>query len=378
MDNITTNFYPNDRVVHPEFGFGTILECDENGRLSVRFDRYGTKWLVLKYAQLRRVTAEEEGAVDAASSDWLNTFEFEESGNHAFGARWEPFFDDAGEFVGRLPQILPEAKLRQGYGDFYPPSRVCPSHWPKVSYLAWPDIHQGVLLAIKINEQGASELVSLFPFWESGTEHTVTLDRVVVWPGGAEAQVECVIGDAEVTFFDALYAINRGWYVSGGEYQFVLTGIAYNSRVAKDEVFDISGEKLGEILRKIEGIEGGAPDDPEISKIHTRGMAMLIPIPQWDADDYHFRGPIKAVREIEMLGQPGWLVRATLLRAIGDDREFDFDIVITRRVWESAAPPQPGQDIEGAMWLQGYLWSAVAGGFLRGLDTSVPRDEDRV
>lgn len=357
MNNTTTDLHPNDRVFHPKFGFGTILELDENGRLSVQFDRYGSKWLVLKYAQLRRVTAEEE--TDASPADWLDTFEHDESNDHVHGSRWEPFFDDKSEFLCQLPQMLSEAKLRQGYGDFCPPPREYPAHWPRAVYLAWPDIHHGILAAIMLNDQGNPLLASVFPFWESGVEHTAALERVRVWPGGVEAQIECTIADATVTFFDPLYAVNRGWYQAGEEYQFVLSGIAYNCRMAQDDVIDISKAKIVEMLREIARIEGDNPDAPEVSRIHTRGMAMLMPIPEWDADDYHFRGPVKEVREIEMLGQPGWLIRATLLRNIEDEQELDFDIVITRKAWEGDAPPQPGHDIEGAMWLQGYLWSAV-------------------
>lgn len=33
-----------------------------------------------------------------------------------------------------------------------------------------------------------------------------------------------------------------------------------------------------------------------------------------------------------------------------------LDILITRRAWTGEAPPQVGQDIEGRLWLQGYLW----------------------
>lgn len=88
-------------------------------------------------------------------------------------------------------------------------------------------------------------------------------------------------------------------------------------------------------------------------------MAALLSISEWDVDDYHFRGPIKEVREMEMLGQPAWLVRATLLKGIDNDEEFDFNIVVTHRAWESDEPPRPGSDIEGALWLQGYLWSTT-------------------
>lgn len=293
-----------------------------------------------------------------STTHWLNTFEFEKDGDHVFGSRWEPFDDNARDFVDRLPHILPEAGAREGYADFYPAPRQCPPHWPRIAYLGWPEGRQGVLLALKLSEQ-ANVLVSMFPYWRDGVEHGVTLKKVIVWQGEAEAQISCSLGDASVTFFDVLYGANRAWYRSGDEYQFILTGIAYHGREAGDEIFDMSNEKLGEIMRDIARREGDDPDAPGFAQIHTRGMAALLPIPEWDVDDYHFRGPIKEVNEIEMLGQPAWLVRATLLRGIADDDEFDFNIVVTRKIWESDEPPRPGQDIEGAMWLQGYLWSPV-------------------
>ena len=85
-------------------------------------------------------------------------------------------------------------------------------------------------------------------------------------------------------------------------------------------------------------------------------MAALVPISEWDSDDYQFRGPVKSVKEIEMLGQTGWKVRATLLRHLSDDSESDLDIIITSKVWKDKSPPQIGDDIEGTLWLQGYLW----------------------
>lgn len=292
------------------------------------------------------------------TTNWLDTFKFEKDGDHVFGARWEPFCDSARYFLEQLPQIVHEAKVREGYGNFYPALRECPPHWPKLAYLGWPDGRQGLSMAVMLTDQ-VSELASVFPYWRDGIEHTATLNRVVVWPGEVEAQIKCAIGDASVTFFDVLYGANRAWYRAGEKYQFILTGIAYHGREAGDEIFDMSNEKLGEIMRDIARREGDDPDAPGFAQIHTRGMAALLPIPEWDVDDYHFRGPIKEVNEIEMLGQPAWLVRATLLRGIADDDEFDFNIVVTRKIWESDEPPRPGQDIEGAMWLQGYLWSPV-------------------
>jgi DNA helicase-2/ATP-dependent DNA helicase PcrA len=44
------------QVVHPKFGQGTVLNCEGSGaqaRVQVNFDKAGTKWLVLAYANLQ-------------------------------------------------------------------------------------------------------------------------------------------------------------------------------------------------------------------------------------------------------------------------------------------------------------------------------------
>ena len=47
----------------------------------------------------------------------------------------------------------------------------------------------------------------------------------------------------------------------------------------------------------------------------------------------------------------GGLVRDLILGA----PNFDLDIVVTALSWDGEAPPEVGQDIEGSLWLQGYL-----------------------
>ncbi len=83
---------------------------------------------------------------------------------------------------------------------------------------------------------------------------------------------------------------------------------------------------------------------------------MLLPIDEWDRDDYRFHGPVKSVKAVEMLDQAGWMVRASVMRGLEDERDVDLDILVTRRVLGDGAPPAIGQDIEGCLWLQGYLW----------------------
>ena len=47
-----------DRVKHPKFAEGTVLNCEGSGnaaRVQVNFDQFGCKWLMLGYASLSKV-----------------------------------------------------------------------------------------------------------------------------------------------------------------------------------------------------------------------------------------------------------------------------------------------------------------------------------
>ncbi|WP_108652659.1 DNA helicase II [Dongshaea marina] len=58
MDSPDSGFNLGQQVMHPKFGEGTILNFEGSGgktRVQVRFEREGTKWLVLQYARLEAV-----------------------------------------------------------------------------------------------------------------------------------------------------------------------------------------------------------------------------------------------------------------------------------------------------------------------------------
>jgi DNA helicase-2/ATP-dependent DNA helicase PcrA len=57
MNQDTPRFVKGERVVHPTFGSGTVVEISGFGRdikVTVDFDEAGRKKLVLRYAQLER------------------------------------------------------------------------------------------------------------------------------------------------------------------------------------------------------------------------------------------------------------------------------------------------------------------------------------
>jgi len=193
----------------------------------------------------------------------------------------------------------------------------------------------------------------------------VTLERAIVWESGFEAQIECSLGPALLTFYDSAYALNRDWYSTGRSYQFVLCGIAYSAQPAEHRDMTIPAESPGaRALRRIQSEHTGEPVHIDPLNISTEGMAALIPVDGWDVDDYEFHDPVVEVRDVEILGQSAWRVRAVLMRAIDCEADEDGDIVmeilVTQRAWKGAKPPQIGEDIHGHLWLQGHLWLAHA------------------
>ena len=272
---------------------------------------------------------------------------------HYLGSHWDPFVEDSQEIMHRLPDMLSNALLQTGYGQMRTSARSLPEDWPKGVQLAWPLRTQGIGMILHIKDE-ANSLVSFFPFFATGSQHTLTLREVSVWEGGLEAQITASWSGGDITFFDSQYPINRAWYEVGKDYDFIFSGIAYQAGIAEKREWKCNRhpDMLAWMNERLK--EGEEPYETAYT-VSMDGAAVLLPISDWDVDDYSFHAPVKSVSEFkDWLGQDGWRVRATVVR-FGDEN-VDLDILITRRAWSDKTPPQIGQDIEGQLWLQGYLW----------------------
>jgi len=350
-------------IEHPEHGSGVVTYVGEN-YIGFRFDSGGNA--LLKRSSFERQNGEENSVLPAveekkivkADLSWPDsTFTFEGAdARHFMGSRWEPFVEDSTEIFKRIPEILPQALPQTGYGEHYPALKKIPADWTTGYQLVWPLRVNGMSLMVRANEsQQQSELVSFFPFFAEGSQTTLTLRQVDVWEGECEAQVTAEWGEAKIAFFDTQYLLNRAWYEAGKRYDFILTGLAYSA--CPSTIFKMPARQNPEELAWLKQLAAERGEEPpeEMTEIDLTGMAMFLPVDAWDKDDYKFRAPIKQVKAFQdFLGQDGWKVRATVFRF--GDADADLDIVITRRAWGSDAQPQVGQDIEGTLWLQGYLW----------------------
>ncbi|MHB8788318.1 MAG: hypothetical protein ACYDBT_00410 [Desulfobulbaceae bacterium] len=351
-----TDFKKDERVKHLVFGFGTVLGYSADGQVDVDFSIKNMIHHTVRPESLERVEA---GNEEFDQEEWLRaTFcQEEEEARHFMGSHWGPFFDKgAEEFVARLPEYLREAQVVNAFANLLPPPRPLAPSWPEGFYLAWPHQQAGMQMALTINS-GAKHLISLFPVNLRGFYHHITIRRVIVWESGLVAQIEAELGDALITFFDIHFISNRAWYVKGGLYQFVLTGIAYVCQPAENKpmVIDPPPQWLQDVRRE-KKFEPFSEEDPEKQMvIRLDKMAVLLPIEDWDRDDYSFHGPIKNVIVVEILGQEAWLLTTTVMRSVDDNADVDLDILVTRRAWQGDKPPQVGTDIEGQLWLQGHL-----------------------
>lgn len=348
------NFALGSRIEHAGYGTGTISFVGTD-YLGIVFDEGGEALIRRDKLEKKSPATSEAEVPERAKHSWpASTFISEAPDTpHFLGSHWDPFVEDQAEIVKHLPEYLPDALLQTGYGEVRQLPHTVPDDWPKGTQLVWPVRSQGLALILRA-EAEANMLVSLFPFFATGSQHTATLRTVTIWESGVEAQISVSLGDCEVTFFDSQFVINLAGYEAGKDYDFILSGLAYDARPAERKEWTINRhpDEVAWMNRQLK--EGEVAHEATVA-MTLDGAAIFLPITGWDVDDYSFHAPIKEVREFsDWLGQAGWRVRATVMRFGGED--VDLDILITRRAWSGETPPQVGQDIEGRLWLQGYLW----------------------
>jgi len=355
----TQELVVGSRVAHPFPGEGIVTFVGTD-YLGIDFDGSGE-------ALIRRESLEKEEPIIPMAAEstrealpWpASTFVPEKTdAQHYLGSHWDPFVEDSADLMKRLPEMVPNALVQTGYGDGRKPSRSTPEDWPQGFQLVWPLRSQGLAMILHV-EKEANMIISLFPFNAHGSQQTVTLREVSVWEGGLEAQITVGWNEAEVTFFDTQFVVNRAWYEAGRNYEFILAGLAYNAQPAEKREWTINRHP-DEVAWMNRNLKEGEEPHEATCMIRMDGAAMFLPVEGWDVDDYSFHAPVKSVEEFkDWLGQDGWRVRATVMR-FGDE-DADLDILITRRAWSGEAPPQVGEDIEGRLWLQGYLWMPPKG-----------------
>ncbi len=357
------DYKKDDLVTHTIFGFGKVTKFDEKENIQVDFGRQGVKWLSLKYAKLQKLSAEEyetqQKNYNKQYESWPDSTFFHESEDkeHFFSNRWDVFVENQTELLNQLPELFNKACTASGYGDFYISPLKPPANWQIGIQRNYPNQDDGLSVLCAIRPDG-NFVTNFFPFYSHGSQINLKLQRVDVWNTGLEAQITANWGDASICFFDTRFLHDRAWYVVDRNYEFLLTGIVYFACPSK--LGDVKFKHSPDVMTKLREFAVEHPELEDISEeISFANVAMFMQLDGHDIDDYKFHAPIKSVEPFEhILGQKGWKIIATVMRNIEHDvNDADLKMMITELAWKNDEPPQVGQYIEGALWLQGCLWN---------------------
>lgn len=181
-------------------------------------------------------------------------------------------------------------------------------------------------------------LQSAYPDAAGGLVWPIVVREIVPWRNGFEGQITGECYGAAVSFFDTHFYANKDRYRIDEQYNFHMSAFAYSVNRAPDEEVEI------------------APG----TRVSLKGARAYMPANMGsnqgaDIDEFWFHSPLEAApTEIEFAGRRLWVLPVTM--ALPD--RFDMSVPLYTAEHALDAPAcelQPEDDLEGYLWLQGYL-----------------------
>lgn len=276
------------------------------------------------------------------------------------GDHWRCIFPDLESGIGDALGWVPQGTVigKREYPTLQVPGGDAGA---TVSVIAWPTTGlRATFVVVRDKRSGRAYLHSAFPAVAGGCKHRIHIDSVHEVSCGLEARISGVLGDAAVTFFDPLYCLNRDRYVLGELVDVELAGIAYSLKVVpqgtklKTAVGDVSMDGAAVLMSARKNDSGGSGNtfgDEKAYGVSYIEQPDSYPLP----DDYQFCAPVKDVQESKLAAIGVWRFRGTVMRVHDGCQEVNIDIYATREGMPDGTTPVSGDEISGALWLQGTL-----------------------
>ena len=209
------------------------------------------------------------------------------------------------------------------------------------------------VLLVSDSTNGSHYLFSGYPVALAGIVHRVTIEQVVPWQYGIEGWIHVPVTAAMVpfNFFDTMFFMHGDRLQRGQQVDFSLAGLAYQLRPIRVRSFKISDGPMWERERERRLDEGETPERAARPvELRMTGAAIFLPCEDEDCDEAQFQGVIEALDVFEHDGQKIYRMEIVVMRP-GDD-ELKLPVFASEWVLEGYVP-RLGEDVEGAMWLQG-------------------------
>lgn len=230
---------------------------------------------------------------------------------------------DTGELLGFLGKVANEVENPIVFGT--------PSGAPGVVACSPDDPLRACVLMVN------GRLATAYPEALGGPLWPVTVREVIPWANGIEGQIKGECHGAEVSFFDTRFYANKRKYHSGETYDFRMSALAYTMEPAPDlEVETDIGAKVS--------LKGASAYMPA-----TAGNESA------DIDDYWFHSPLEEEpRTVQVVGRTLQIYPVTL--ALPEEFEMRVNLYAARHILRPGMDRvAPGDDLEGFLWLQGYM-----------------------
>lgn len=196
-------------------------------------------------------------------------------------------------------------------------------------------------------------LFSAYPVALKGITYPLTIRRIEPWEYGIEGWIHASVTeeDVSITFFDTMFFTGSSELQPGNVVEYSLAGLAYRLAPIRMRSFAVRTGALWEMekQRRLEEGESEEQADRPVD-VHMTGAAIFLPREGDQCDEAQFQGVIEAIDVFDHDRQKVYRLEMVLMRP-GDD-EFRLPVYVSERALEGYVPCH-GDDVEGAMWVQG-------------------------
>lgn len=203
------------------------------------------------------------------------------------------------------------------------------------------------------SEAGRNVVDSAYPFCIEGIEHEVTIARLSPWEGGLNGVVQAEIRSGAIFwFFDPFFYLSKDRYRVGHRCKVTLAALAMRLGKAEQDEFEIKDGPLVQIEKERALREDPAADVGDISmKFSIKGATIYLPA-QDHPEEGAFRGVAEEVGRFSVEARGFRRIKTLLVRA--DDVELPIWLYASESILQGYEP-RIGDDLDGAIWVQGHL-----------------------
>lgn len=195
-------------------------------------------------------------------------------------------------------------------------------------------------------------IVSIFPFIRDGEKLRLKIIEIKEWGNEFEAIIVAETQDEEhtISFFDTKYYKNKGKYKIGEFYTFIVSALAYDIEILKDEDKSFSYE--GQAAVRWRAMTGQAPEYDENGQVKpcVFDMSKMVAFIPKDDENVEIQSPISSVEKV-------WLWQINLYKfkilLFNDPTDICVNLYAKESFFDKI--PTNNDSLRAVIWLQGFL-----------------------